>query len=49
METLDLFIERTLEENRKELEEIRKLQQILDQLIEYEKPRIYRISIENNL
>jgi len=49
METLGQFVKSTLEENRKELEEIRKLQRVLDQLRESESPRIYKISVSSNL
>ena len=49
METLNQFLKSTLEESQKELEEIRKLQQILDQLSESEGPRVYKISVSSNL
>lgn len=46
---LSEFLEHALNENREELEKIRKLQEILNQISgDREKPQIYVISVTNN-
>ena len=48
--SLSEFLEQALEESQEELEEIRKLQEILNQISESrERPQVYIISVTSNL